>query len=530
MPLQSIPENVELTSIIGNVDNGGGRVIIRGNDLRETRSQGVLVQTSHVVVENNLIQGTGGPAIKLNLALEDWYEAINTNNVLLQNNSFQRTSQSVAKTNEIIHVYQRDRTDNEVDIIDNVTIIGNTLLDGDDAPPDVSNSFPNTELIYLNKEPSVQTTEVEAQIELYNRDSTELDLVNTEIRYFLDPDGLTPVVSVLSTNVPGSGLTAEFVADESLVRFTLTDNFLVEQDERLKIRFAVTNEENLEFDQSNDYSFIETQTIRNVTDRIAVVFPYQTTSDSISVGIGDLASGVAVDDHATGVGYLMYSSESVFNRFPDYPPHRHNSDHVIAVRLHEGNWQYSDNERWYPMTVHPDDRLLARIDFGSGTVDSLAEATGQLAGVSYGYIDGDLSFFADQWNGQFNQGEYSVAGSFFNAWTEQDTRPVTPIGQLNLGVAVADDASGIGYLLYSPEEVHTRFAANRPLSTNSDHILAVRYENDQWQYNDNRSWINFSPHAGDTLLAEVDYDRNSIVSLLGMPGQVGGIKARLFNR
>ena len=127
--LDVIPEGVGVGSIIANVDNSGGRIVIRNNEMSETRAQAVLVQTSHVVVENNRISGIVGPAIKLNLALHKWYESVNVSNVLVKDNQFSRSSQSVAKSNELITIFQIDRCLQPVDIVDDVLITGNVLLD-----------------------------------------------------------------------------------------------------------------------------------------------------------------------------------------------------------------------------------------------------------------------------------------------------------------------------------------------------------------------------------------------------------------
>ena len=35
------------------------------------------------------------------------------------------------------------------------------------------------------------------------------------------------------------------------------------------------------------------------------------------------------------------------------------------------------------------------------------------------------------------------------------------VGDLNSGVAVSEDATGVGYILYSQEDVHTRFSGIR---------------------------------------------------------------------
>lgn len=136
--LKSIPNGIGVGSIIGNIDNSGGRVIIRNSDFHESRSQGVLTQTSNVVIDNNSFAGIGGPAITVEQALEDWYEAVNTRNVLIRDNTFARSSQNIAKPNELIHFNQVNSQGQPVEVIDNVLIANNQIQGnynfGNDAP------------------------------------------------------------------------------------------------------------------------------------------------------------------------------------------------------------------------------------------------------------------------------------------------------------------------------------------------------------------------------------------------------------
>ena len=132
--LDEIPAGVATGSIVGNVDNSGGRVVIRNNVMEETRAQGVLVQTSHVVVENNHLRGIAGPAIKLNLALHKWYESINVRNVLIKDNEFSRSSRSRDKSNELIHLFQMNRCFQLVEVMDEILIVGNVVASSDFQP------------------------------------------------------------------------------------------------------------------------------------------------------------------------------------------------------------------------------------------------------------------------------------------------------------------------------------------------------------------------------------------------------------
>ena len=72
LTLSEIPEGVTIGTLIGNVDNAGARVVARNNLLRETRAQGILVQTRRVVIEGNRFEGIASPAIKIALSLNDW--------------------------------------------------------------------------------------------------------------------------------------------------------------------------------------------------------------------------------------------------------------------------------------------------------------------------------------------------------------------------------------------------------------------------------------------------------------------------
>ena len=125
--LANIPDGVQVGSLVGNVDNSGGRVLIRNNQFSETRAQAILVQTSHVVIEGNVFSGIAGPAIKLNVSLNEWFESINVNNVLIRGNKFSRCSMAVRKPKEVILLNQFDGKGNAVDLIGNIRIINNTV-------------------------------------------------------------------------------------------------------------------------------------------------------------------------------------------------------------------------------------------------------------------------------------------------------------------------------------------------------------------------------------------------------------------
>ena len=72
------------------------------------------------------------------------------------------------------------------------------------------------------------------------------------------------------------------------------------------------------------------------------------------------------------------------------------------------------------------------------------------------------------------------------------------VGDLNSGVAVSEDATGVGYILYSQEDVHTRFSGIR--TDNADHFVAARLDGIQWQYNNDSQWVDFQTEITDVLI------------------------------
>ena len=83
------------------------------------------------------------------------------------------------------------------------------------------------------------------------------------------------------------------------------------------------------------------------------------------------------------------------------------------------------------------------------------------------------------------------------------------VGDLNSGVAVSEDATGVGYILYSQEDVHTRFSGIR--ADNADHFVAARLDGVQWQYNDDSQWVDFETEITDVLVAKVNFDGDAVI-------------------
>ena len=99
---------------------------------------------------------------------------------------------------------------------------------------------------------------------------------------------------------------------------------------------------------------------------------------------------------------------------------------------------------------------------------------------------------------------------------------LTALGSVNSGIGVADDATGTGYLMFTEQDVQARFSPP-PVIANSQKLIAVRYQNNGWQYNDNTDWHAFTPVSTDHLLAEVDFDADTVTPLHCIGGAVNGI-------
>jgi len=97
----------------------------------------------------------------------------------------------------------------------------------------------------------------------------------------------------------------------------------------------------------------------------------------------------------------------------------------------------------------------------------------------------------------------------YEAFEPRNMLATISVGDLNSGVAVSEDATGIGYILYSQEDVHTRFSGIR--ADNADQFIAVRLDGIQWQYNDDSQWVDFQTETTDVLVAKVNFDGDAVV-------------------
>ena len=82
--------------------------------------------------------------------------------------------------------------------------------------------------------------------------------------------------------------------------------------------------------------------------------------------------------------------------------------------------------------------------------------------------------------------------------------------------------------MYSQQNVFDRFAGNPPyddpvVGRNSEHLIAVKHFNNQWHYDNNSSYVPFTPEPSDILIASLDFDADQITSLQGVDEVEHGI-------
>jgi len=96
-------------------------------------------------------------------------------------------------------------------------------------------------------------------------------------------------------------------------------------------------------------------------------------------------------------------------------------------------------------------------------------------------------------------------------------------GHLGNGIACQDHAKGSGFIMYSKENVHTRFAATPVHKQNAHHFVCVRY-NKGWKYDTNGKDVAFTPTNTDILVASADFTGDKVFDLKGSDGMYQKIK------
>ena len=248
----------------------------------------------------------------------------------------------------------------------------------------------------------------------------------------------------------------------------------------------------------------------NQTTQALEVSVVDVVNEQSMVILGDQRQGIAVDDAvASGIGYFMHFTEDS-GRFSVTSPTSNSEDFVI-VQYDGAQWLYNTDAQWSVFTPKASDRLMAYFHFDNdalgatvlGTSDIIADWTGAI-----GSDAGDLRFEVNTWNGQANDGEYTVIGTYyaFNEIAEGTTDPwmlITPLGSQNRGIAVDDSVtSGTGYFMHFTEN-SSRFTLDS--AQHSNDFVMVRDNGGVWEYNTGSAWAAFTPEASDRLLASVDF-------------------------
>ena len=128
-----------------------------------------------------------------------------------------------------------------------------------------------------------------------------------------------------------------------------------------------------------------------------------------TISAGNLNSGVAVAEDATGFGYILYSQENVHSRFGDIPAA--NADHFIAARLDGVQWQYNNDSQWNDFEFLATDVGIAEVNFDG---DAVSRSLGPVA------ADNDLIVVANQFGGQFDENEFQLLGTQFQSFDLPD--------------------------------------------------------------------------------------------------------------
>jgi len=241
---------------------------------------------------------------------------------------------------------------------------------------------------------------------------------------------------------------------------------------------------------------------------------------------GDVGSGVAVHENAAGSGFIMYSEDNVFDRFSFAPPAPGNAEHFVAVRFTSFSnfWQFSNNFGWVNFDPAQGDRLIAEVDFTADSIEGIAGRGGRVNGIYQGYLASNLKFEANKFGGVDDANEFQLTGSFFTT-----SHSDTGIGDLKLGILGDDNATGQGFIMYSEQNLNTRFPG-KFIGGTSHQVLAVRFEGGVWQYNNNSAWNDFTPVESDRLIATVDFaGTDSITLLKGVYGSFEGITQGVFD-
>lgn len=107
--------------------------------------------------------------------------------------------------------------------------------------------------------------------------------------------------------------------------------------------------------------------------------------------------------------------------------------------------------------------------------------------------------------------------------TDEGPRTLS-LGNLNDGIASWDSLTGTGYIMYTEEDIYSRFGANPGFNT-ADNLVAVVNQGGQWYWSAWGGLTPFTPTSTDQLLAEVDFTADTVQHLEGVEDTINGIDA-----
>ena len=121
----------------------------------------------------------------------------------------------------------------------------------------------------------------------------------------------------------------------------------------------------------------------------------------------------------------MYSQLNVHERFADNAPAANNSDHLIAVTHSNDQWFYDNgSSSVHAFTPNGADVLIASVDFSSDTITAMSGYETDVHGIQAGFATSDLTFLADRFNGNYDNGEFTVNGTTFSTtWEAPNLAP-----------------------------------------------------------------------------------------------------------
>eukprot|EP00933_Yihiella_yeosuensis_P080571 TRINITY_DN94022_c0_g1_i1.p1 TRINITY_DN94022_c0_g1~~TRINITY_DN94022_c0_g1_i1.p1 ORF type:complete len:550 (+),score=86.92 TRINITY_DN94022_c0_g1_i1:74-1723(+) len=273
--------------------------------------------------------------------------------------------------------------------------------------------------------------------------------------------------------------------------------------------------------------------------------------------------GLRCTGNNTGAGFLMYSRENVNTRWRRDPYQDdfrvHSASNFVCIRRAGEMWQFdtnwadegdrSSNQSWNPFIPKSTDIAVASVDFGTDVIIDLKFKKALVSnGLTLGYSTGDINFFSNQdadGNNATGAGDFRINGTYILAFPfepEPPENPTPPPAQpvvlssgltrlpvMTGGIRCTDNNTGTGFIMYSLQDINVRWTLDKTQKDFREHsarnFLCVRWRDSNWWYDtnwedevdrkSNVSWHKFIPAPTDILVAEVDYDKDTITDMKG---------------